>query len=140
MPALDGLPIRISLRDGVATLEGEVDSAVDAMVAYLAVKRHPGVDLVVDRLRFAVPIEPRENPLLHQGDRRDVEEYLGEQVRRQLGDQAHVDRVRLLGDRLEIEGRRIDPEADRRRVEAILRSTPVLRGFRLAADLSVNPD
>ncbi len=42
----------------------------------------------------------------------------------------HVDQVRLLGDTLEVHGI-LRNEADRPRLEAILRSMPVLRGFRL---------
>jgi hypothetical protein len=135
LPELAGLPIRASLIDGTATLDGKAPSALEAMAAYLAVKRHPGVDRVVDRLRFSVPIDPRDNPLRSAPDPRDVEEYLGDQVRRQLDGLAEVDRVRLLGDRLEIQGRLIDPD-DLRRAEATLRSTPVLRGFTLAPDLA----
>ncbi|QDV34281.1 BON domain-containing protein [Tautonia plasticadhaerens] len=134
LPELAGLPIRVTLRDGTATLSGDAPSAAAAMAAYLAVKRHPGVDRVVDRLRFSVPVEPGENPLRSAADLRDVEEYLGDQVRRQLDGLAEVDRVRLLGDRLEIRGRLLDP-AGLRRAEATLRSTPVLRGFTIAPEL-----
>ena len=134
LPELAGLPIRVDLRGGTATLSGEAPSATEAMAAFLAVKRHPGVDRVIDRVRFSVPIEPRENPLRSAPDRRDVEEYLGDQVRRQLDGLAEVDRVRLTGDRLEIQGRLLDP-GDLRRAEATLRSTPVLRGFELAPEL-----
>jgi osmotically-inducible protein OsmY len=135
LPELAGLPIRASLIDGTATLNGNAPSALEAMAAYLAVKRHPGVDRVVDRLRFSVPIDPRDNPLRSAPDPGDVEEYLGDQVRRQLDGLAEINRVRLFGDRLEIQGRLINQD-DLRRAEATLRSTPILRGFTLAANLS----
>ncbi len=135
-PELAGLPIRASIRDGVATIEGEVPSAFEAMWAYLAAKRTPGVDVVIDRLRFTVPVGQGKNPLLTQGDRRDVEEYLDDQIRRAVGDRGRVDRVALLGDRLEIE-LRIEEPALEDQINAILRTTPVLRGFDLAPSFEI---
>jgi osmotically-inducible protein OsmY len=130
LPDVPGGSVRATDRDGVVTLEGSVPTAYEAMRAYRAVQQTPGVRAIVDRLDFEVPDGSRDNPLLRKGRPEDVEPYLEAQVRRQLGDQAHVDRVRLHGDAVEIRGTLRRPE-DRPRIEAILRSTPVLRGFRL---------
>ena len=54
-----------------------------------------------------------------------------------MGDLAHIDRLSLDGDRVEVRGR-LAREADRPRVEAILRSMPLLRGF--APDLRLEAD
>ena len=129
-PALESQPIRILTRDGVATLSGRVPTIYEAMLAFRAAQQTPGVREVVDRLEFVVPDLEGDNPLLRKGRPEDVEPYLEAQIRRQVGDLAHVDRVRVAGDRLEVLGTlgRVD---DRNRVEAILRSMPALRGFRL---------
>jgi hypothetical protein len=129
-PDLARLPIKVAVRDGVATLEGKVPGAFEAMLAYRAAEQTPGVHAVDDRLEFSVPDDDRKNPLLKKGRPEDVEPYLAAQIRRQVGDRAHVDRVRLNGDRLDVRGTLDDPDA-RAQVEAILRSMPVLRGFQL---------
>jgi osmotically-inducible protein OsmY len=129
-PSLAGLPIKTSLRDGVAYLSGQVPSVYEAMLAFRAAQQTPGVRDVDDRLEFVVPDGERKNPLLQKGRPEDVEPYLAAQVRRQVGDLAHVDQVRLRGDSLEIRGTLVHDQ-DRPRLEAILRSMPVLRGFRL---------
>ncbi len=54
---------------------------------------------------------------------------------RHVGDLAHIDSVKAQGDHLEIRGTLLDA-ADRDRVLAILRSIPVLHGFRLEPTLS----
>ena len=129
-PALAGLPIRITAKDGVVTLAGRLPTVYEAMLAYRATQQTPGVREVVDRLEFVVPDGGRRNPLIQRGRPEDVEPYLTAQIRRQLGDLAHVDGVRLQGDTLIISGtlRRDD---DQTRLAAILRSMAVLRGFRL---------
>ena len=131
-PALAGLPIRATLRDGVAYLTGRVPTAYEAMLAFRAAQQMPGVRAVDDRLEFAVPDGEHKNPLIQKGQPEDVEPYLEAQIRRQVGEQAHIDRVRLRGDLLEIRGT-VPDAGDRPRVEAILRSIPLLRGFQLDA-------
>ena len=129
-PALAGLPIKITARDGVVTLAGRVPTVYEAMLAFRAAQQTPGVREVVDRLEFVVPDGEGKNPLLQKGRPEDVEPYLTAQIRRQVDDLAHVDGVRLQGDTLTIQGtlRRGDDQA---RLDAILRSMAVLRGFRL---------
>ena len=129
-PALAGLPIKITARDGVVTLAGRLPTVYEAMLAFRAAQQTPGVREVVDRLEFVVPDGEGKNPLLQKGRPEDVEPYLAAQIRRQVGDLAHVDGVRLQGDTLTIQGtlRRDDDQA---RLDAILHSMAVLRGFRL---------
>jgi BON domain len=129
-PDLADAGVRVTARGGVVTLSGRVPTVYEAMLAYRAVQQTPGVHTIIDRLEFEVPDGQRRNPLLQKGRPEDVEPYLEAQVRRQVGDQAHIDRVRLHGDTVEIRGT-LDRSEDRPRIEAILRSIPVLRGFRL---------
>ena len=129
-PALAGLPIKVTVRDGIANLSGRVPTVYEAMLAYRLVEQTPGVRDVIDRLEFTVPDGERQNPLIKQGRPEDVEPYLAAQIRRNLGDLAHLDRVRVLGDTLELRGSLVH-EQDRPRLDAILRSIAVLRGFRL---------
>lgn len=133
-PDLAKLPIRVETRDGTATLSGRVPTVFEAMEAFRAAERTPGIDQVDDRLAFKVPEENRANPLLKRGAGReeDVEAYLGAQIRRQIGPLAHLDRVRLIDGRLEIRGTLAEPKA-RPRVEAILRSMAILRGIAVDA-------
>jgi hypothetical protein len=129
-PALAGLPIRVTVRDGVATLSGKVPTVYEAMVAFRVVEQTPGIHDVIDRLEFVVPDGERQNPLIKQGRPEDIEPYLFAQVRRNIGDLAHIDRVRVLGDTIELHGTLAHAE-DRPRLDAILRSIAVLRGFHL---------
>jgi hypothetical protein len=129
-PALANLPIKVSGRDGVAYLSGNVPTIYEAMLAFRAAQQTPGVHEVDDRLGFEVPDGERPNPLRQKGRPEDVEPYLAAQIRRQVGDMAHVDQVRLLGDTLEIRGTLLR-EDDRPRLVAVLRSMPVLRGYRI---------
>ncbi len=126
----------MSEQAGIVTLNGSVPSLYEAMLAFRAAQRTPGVHAIVDRLSFAVPTDGRDNPLLQKGRPEDIEPYLAAQIQRQVGDSAHIDRVQLQGDRLEIDGTLLDEPA-RARVEAILRSLPTLRGFRIEPDLRV---
>jgi hypothetical protein len=132
-PALDGLTIRTTLVDGVATVSGEVPSIFEAMLAFRAVQKAPGVQRVVDELDFAVPPPNGKNPLIERGRPDDVEPYLEAQIQRQLGETANVDRVRLHGDQLEVRGTVAD-ESDQPRIQAALRSMPALRGFQVVAE------
>lgn len=128
-PALVGQPIRASVREGIAYLSGRVPTAYEAMLAYRAAQQTPGVREVIDHLEFVVPDAETKNPLLEKGRPEDVEPYLEAQLKRQLGDVAHVDRVHVQGDRFEVQGTVSRPE-DVPRVEAIVHSMPLLRGFR----------
>ncbi len=129
-PVLANLPLKVVDRGGEVTISGKVPSVYEAMLAYRAVEQTPGVRTIHDKLEFAVPDDDHKNPLLAKGRPSDVESYAAAQIRRQFGDQAHVDRVRLSGGALEVEGTLARAE-DAARIEAILRSMPVLRGFKL---------
>ena len=67
---------------------------------------------------------------VEKGRPEDVEPYLAAQIRRQVGDIAHIDAVRARGDALEVRGT-LGREEDRGRLDAILRSMPLLRGFKV---------
>jgi len=133
LPALDGLTIRAALNDGVATVSGTVPSILEAMLAFRAVQKAPGVHRVVDQLEFAVPPPNGKNPLIEQGRPDDVEPYLKAQIQRQLGEIANVDRVRVHGSQLDVRGT-IASESDQPRLSATLRSMPALRGFQVVAE------
>jgi hypothetical protein len=129
-PALAALPLRVATRAGVATLSGRVPSSYEAMLAFRAAQQTPGVREVVDRLEIPLPDVGAPNPLREKGRPEDVEAYLLAQIRHQVGDLAHVDQVHLQGDSLEVRGT-VTRADDTPRVEAALRSIPLLRGFRL---------
>ncbi len=131
-PALSGVPVRIHESNGTAVVEGRAPSVLEAMLTFRTVQQTPGVREVVDRLQFPVPEPGRPNPLIEQGRPDDVEPYLEAQLRRQLGDEAHVDRVRVHGNVLEIRGTVASATAQPR-MEAILRTLPILRGYRVDA-------
>jgi hypothetical protein len=135
-PALAGLPIKVTVRDGVATLSGRVPTVYEAMLAFRVVEQTPGIRTVIDRMEFVVPDGERQNPLIRQGRPEDVEPYLTAQIRRNVGDLAHIDRVRMMGDTLEVRGSLVHAE-DRPRLDAVLRSMAVLRGFRLEPHFEV---
>jgi hypothetical protein len=126
--------VKVKVRDGLATLSGKVPTVYEAMLAYRAVQRTPGVREVDDRLEFVVPDGSGINPLADKGRPEDVEPYLEAQIRRQIGDLAHLDRVRMSGDSLEIKGT-LEREDDRTRFDAIIRSMPILRGFRISTEM-----
>jgi BON domain len=129
-PALASLPLHVATRDGVVTLNGRVPSAYEAMLAYRAAEQTPGVREVNDRLAFDPPDLDRPNPLRDKARPEDLEPYLLAQVRRQVAQLAHVDRLRVQGDTLEIRGT-VARADDVPRVEAAVRSIPILRGFRI---------
>ena len=129
-PELARDSVKVSVRDGVATLSGSVPSVYEAMLAFRAVQQTPGVNAVVDTLEFVVPDGTTANPLLAKARPEDIEAYMEAQIRRQVGDAAHLDRVRLEGDQLVVQGTLEEADA-RPRVEAILRSMPILRGFKI---------
>jgi hypothetical protein len=134
-PALAGLAIRATVREGIAILTGRVPSAFEAMIAFRAAQQTPGIRGVDDRLEFPVPEVGAPNPLVEKGRPEDLEPYLEHQIRRQFGDQIHIDRVRLRGDTLDVRGTVPSVEA-RPRAEATLRSMPLLRGFRLNSEFT----
>lgn len=126
--------IKVKVRDGVATVTGKVPTVYEAMLAYRAVQRTPGVREIEDKLEFLVPDGESTNPLIEKGRPEDVEPYLEAQIRRQLGDLAHLDRIRVQGKSLDIRGT-LEREDDRPRFDAIIRSIPILRGFRVTAEV-----
>jgi osmotically-inducible protein OsmY len=131
---LAGLPIAVQSKGDVVTLSGKVPTAYEAMLAYRTVEQTPGVGDIVDQLQFQVPDENHPNPLPQKGRPDDLEPYLTSQIRRHVGDLAHVDRVRVRGNILEVRGTISNPD-DKDRVAAILRSMPLLRDFRLEPSL-----
>ena len=132
-----GAPVQVKVRDGVAQLAGKVPTVYEAMLAYRSVQQTPGIRSIEDRLEFAVPDGTnRSNPLIDKGRPDDVEPYLEAQIRRQVGSFAHVDRVRIQADALDLRGTLARGE-DRDRFDAILRSMPILRGFQVHSDMPV---
>jgi hypothetical protein len=129
------LPVKVRSGDGSVTLTGRVPSAYEAMIVYRAAQQTPGVREVVDRLEFTVPDEDHPNPLLQKGRPEDLEPYLASQIRRHVGDVAHIDRIQAHGDVIDIRGT-LGEGQDRDRLLAILRSIPVLHGFRLEPELT----
>jgi hypothetical protein len=129
------LPVKVRSSDGSVTLTGQVPTAYEAMVVYRAAQQTPGVRDVVDRLEFSVPDEDHPNPLLQTGRPEDLEPYLAAQIRRHVGDLAHIDRIQTHGDVIDIFGT-LSEGQDRERFLAILRSIPVLHGFRLVDKLT----
>lgn len=129
-PALASLPLTVASRDGEVTLTGGVPSAYEAMLAFRAAEQTPGVRSVVDQLSFSPPDVDRPNPLKEKARPDDLVPYVTAHLRRQLGDLAHVDRVELHADTIEIRGT-VARADDTARVEAALRSIPILRGVRL---------
>ena len=105
-------------------------TAYEAMLAYRAAEQVPGVREVNDRLEFTLPDADAPNPLRIKGRPNDVEPYLLAHIRKQVGSLAHVDEVNVRGDVLEIRGTLGHPD-DAQRVEAAVRSIPLLRGYRI---------
>jgi len=134
-PPAAELPVKVRSSNGIVTLAGHVPSAYEAMLVYRATEQTPGVRDVVDRLEFTVPDEDHPNPLLQKGRPEDLEPYLASQIRRHVGDLAHIDRIHARGDVLELRGSLLDAH-DRDRLLAILRSIPVLHGFRLEPEFT----
>jgi len=129
-PQASELPVKVRSSNGVVTLSGKVPSAYEAMLVYRAAQQTPGVREIVDRLEFTVPDEDHPNPLVRKGRPEDVEPYLASQIRLHVGDLAHIDRLQSRGDIIELKGT-LQHAEDHERLLAILRSIPVLHGFRL---------
>jgi osmotically-inducible protein OsmY len=134
-PLAAELPVKVRSSDGIITLSGQVPTSYEAMLVYRATQQTPGVRDIIDQLEFTVPDEDHPNPLVQKGRPEDVEPYLAAQIRRHVGDLAHVDRIQARGDVIEVRGTLIDA-ADRERLLAILRSIPVLHGFRLETEFT----
>ena len=134
-PVAAELPVTVRSSDATITLSGRVPTAFEAMIVFRAAQQTPGVREVIDRLEFTVPDEDHPNPLRQKGRPEDLEPFLESQIRRHVGDLAHIDRIRAQGDIIDIHGT-IGEGQDRDRLLAILRSIPVLRGFRLEAELA----
>lgn len=122
--------VEVSEQDGVATIAGTAPSAYEAMLIYRLVQTTPGVRTVIDRLIFPAPEDDAPNPLVSKGRPEEVEAYLLDRIGRELGDLAHVGRVRLLGDHLSVSGRLVD-SSDKKRVAATIRSMPLLKGIQV---------
>jgi BON domain len=136
-PLADELPVKVRSTDGVVTLSGQVPSAYEAMLVYRAAQQTPGVTDIIDRLEFTVPDENHANPLLQKGRPEDIEPYLASQIRRHVGDLAHVDRIQVRGDSIDLRGT-LQNAGDHERLLAILRSIPVLHGFRLEPEFKAD--
>ncbi len=132
-PQADEFPVKVRTTEGVVTLSGQVPSAYAAMLVYRAAQQTPGVTDIIDRLEFTVPDENHANPLLQKGRPEDIEPYLASQIRRHVGDLAHVDRIQVRGNSIDLRGT-LQNAGDLDRLLAILRSIPVLHGFRLETD------
>jgi hypothetical protein len=129
-PETAEMPVKVRSSDGVVTLSGQVPTAFEAMMVYRTAQKTPGVRDIVDRLEFVVPDEDHTNPLLRNGRPEDIEPYLVSQVRRHIAELAHLDRVHVQGDTIELRGTLPHAE-NQNRVLAILRSIPVLQGYKL---------
>jgi osmotically-inducible protein OsmY len=136
-PAVADLAIKVRTMGDAVMLTGQVPSAYEDMIAYRSAQQTPGVRDIVDRLEFLVPDENHPNPLVQKGRPEDLEPYLNAQMARHVGDLAHIDSVRARGDHIEIRGT-LQNASDRDRVLAILRSIPVLHGFRLDSTLTTD--
>jgi osmotically-inducible protein OsmY len=129
--------IKIKSDRDVVMLSGKVNTAFEAMLAFRAAQQAPGVREVIDILEFTVPDENHRNPLPQKGRPEDLEPYLSAQIRKNVGDLARIDQLRVNGDILTIQGT-VTNDADLDRVLAIIRSIPILHGFRLEATLTSN--
>jgi hypothetical protein len=134
-PALAGTGVQARVVGDVVTLSGAVPTAYEAMRAYQVTRSTPGVGQVDDELQFTPPQAGRANPLIERGRPDEVAGYLAAQVARQLGG-AVVPRVEVDGTRVRIAGQVLSA-TERSRVEAVLRSMPLLRGFDTEVDLVV---
>jgi hypothetical protein len=131
-PELAATPLQVeATSDDAVILSGSVPSAYEAMIAYLAVRRTPGVKSIDDRLRFPVPnSRGGSNPLRDRGRPEDVAEYLKAQLERRIQGQAIVHALRVDNDTLLVDLVGSQTET-RKRVDAILRSFPLARGYRI---------
>lgn len=136
-PALKGLGIDVQAKGDAVTIRGKVPSAYEAMLAFRAVEQTPGVREVVDDLEFPLPDENTPNPLRDKARPDDLEPYLLHQIRRHAGDAAHVDRIDVRGDLVQVRGS-LSPGESPERIQAILRSIPLLRDFRIESTFTAD--
>lgn len=129
-PGLSRLPIAVESHGYSVTITGRVPSCYEAMLTHRAVEQTPGVREVVDHLEFEPPNETHPNTLVEKGRPEDLEPYLTFHIRRHVGALAHIDPVQVEADMVQIRGTLLNVE-DKVRVETILRSIPILRGFHL---------
>lgn len=134
-PALKGLGIGVEANGEVATITGKVPSAYEAMLAYRAVEQTPGVREVVDRMEFPLPDENNPNTLKTKARPDDLEPYLLHHLRRQVGGAAHIDRVRIQGDDVQVRGT-IAAGDDPARLDALLRSIALLHDFHIESSFT----
>ncbi len=129
-PGLEDSTLKVEDRNGSISLSGHLPNVYQAMLAYRAAQQTPGVKSVSDSLVFDVPRLGEPNPLIQKGSPDDVEPYLKAQIQRQVGDTVHIDRVSAQGTDLEVQGT-LSSANDQARVEAVLRSMPILRGYHI---------
>lgn len=131
-PQLKGLDVDVEANGDVATISGKVPSIYEAMLAYRATEQTPGVRDVVDRLEFPLPDENHPNVLKTKARPDDLEPYLLHHLRRQAGGSAHIDKVLVQGDEIQVRGT-LPTGDDPARIDALLRSIPLLRDFRIGS-------
>ncbi|WP_165073674.1 BON domain-containing protein [Paludisphaera rhizosphaerae] len=136
-PQLKGLGVDVTANGDVATISGKVPSIYEAMLAYRAAEQTPGVREVVDRLEFPLPDENNPNVLKTKARPDDLEPYLLHHLRRQAGGAAHIDKVHVQGDLIQVRGT-LPAGDDPSRINALLRSIPLLRDFHIES--SFNPE
>jgi hypothetical protein len=132
-PELAGRAITATNRGGDVTLSGNVPDPPAALAAFAAARRTPGVERVVDGLRYPVPPPERPNPLLAATATDDLAAFLRHHVERQFGDAATVRALDVAGGRVRLAAA-LAPGRDAAQVGAVLRSMPMLRGFALDLD------
>ena len=129
-PRLATATIAVESHGDSVTITGWVPSCYEAMLIHRAVEQTPGVREVVDLLEFEPPDESHPNPLIEKGRPEDLEPYLTFHIRHHVGALAHIDPAQVEADMVQIRGTLLNVE-DKVRVETILRSIPILRGFHL---------
>jgi hypothetical protein len=105
------------------------------MLAYRTTEQTPGVDSIIDELEIPPPDDIHPNPLRQEERSEDVEPFLTSRIRRYVDDFAHIDRVFVANDLITIRGSLLKVE-EKDRVEAMIRSMALLRGFRLTLILT----
>lgn len=134
-PMLASLPVSLESHRDSVTIAGRVPSCYEAMLIHRTVENTPGVRELVDRLEYQAPDENDSNPLVEKGRPDDVEPYLTYHIRRKVGGLAHVDPVLVNADVVQIRGTVLNVE-DKDHVETVIKSIPVLRGFRVKTVLT----